>query len=480
MIEAAQHIYHSSSFFLPSGGPPSYLEKGNDFRLVVLGGSTSEGSPYRGAQKNIKTADPDFEVPEHTLFNLLRLVHYWLMTRYGHTDVVATNVTHGGWAAEFAIDKYRETSQPKPDVIVLYSGHNEWQCYYSLNMMPPPRMLDWLGKLKTGSFLLRSKFMRGGTADDKKYRGEFFSRHEVPPYEVAFNKLRYQRYVEGLIRHCQDEDIFLIIVIPESNYVIPPVRSIYRGPRSRMAEAERMFKRAMHKKYFEQDAEAARQMLEEIRSFCSFAKLHFELGDIYYARQQLQAARDALRRAMDEDGMPDGIKSDYKAVLKRLAEKHSVPVIRMYDVITEDMGITIPDNSCFIDQCHLTLPAYKALSRRIMQLLQQHDVIKAPPGADKLEISPSEYARNLFLPQGVIDTALLASVSWIVTIEVPAHFSKTRWTRLITARRHLDGIEGVSSSEYWSRFKSELDEKMSAEKENFRGWVLSDEEDESR
>ena len=476
LVEAGLYIYHASPISFPSLEPPSYLENDSEFHLVVLGASTAKGSPYSGAQENRIKSDPKFEVPDDGLFNLLRPVQHWMKTWYKYSDVQVETVAVGGYSAEYAVRKYCKTSRIKPDVIVLYSGHNEWQCYYSLNMLPPPRLLDSLGKLKTGSLLLRRAFMSQAVSSDKEYRGEFFSRHEVPPYEVAHNKSRYLRHVEGLVRHCQTEGIFLVIVVPESNYMIPPVRSVYRGPRRRMAEAERMFKRALHKKYFEKDDEAARQILEEIRDFCSFAKLHFELGEIYYARQQWQDAKDALRRAMDEDGMPDGIKSDYQIALKRLAKEHEIPVISMNKVITKDLGIKIPDNSCFVDQCHFSLPVYEALSRRIMKIFAAYDLIDAPTRARKLKISPPEYAGHLALPEDIVLTATMSSVRWVVDVEVPAHFSKTRWTRLNSARKHMDQIQEADLSQYWTEFRSKLDTDIADSRRTFREWVLDAED----
>lgn len=399
-----------------------------------------------------------------------------MKTWYKYSDVQVESVGEGGFSAEYAIRRYCETSRPKPDAIVLYSGHNEWQCYYSLNMMPPPRILDLVGKLRTGSLLLRKAFMRQADPNDREYRGEFFSRHEVPPYEVAHNKSRYLCHVERLIRHCQAEGIFLVIVIPESNYMIPPVRSIYNGPRQRMAEAEQMFKRAMHEKYFEKDDEAARKILEEIRRFCSFAKLHFELGEIYYARQQWQEAQDALRRSMDEDGMPDGITSDYQRALERLAKRHDIPSISMKRVLAKDMGITIPDNSCFVDQCHFRLPVYEALSRRLMKIFEAHDLIDAPSRSRELKISPPEYAGHLALPEQIVIMAMLASVRWVVDTEVPAHFSKTRWTRLNSVRTHIGLIDEAALSQYWIQFRYKLDAEIADSRKTFREWVLGAED----
>lgn len=476
MVEAGLTIYYANPSSLPSLKPPPYSENESEFHLVVLGASTSKGTPYSGAQANTMKSDPRFKVPDDGSFNLLTPVQHWMKTWYKYSDVQVESVAEGGFSAEYAIGRYCETSRIKPDVIVLYSGHNEWQCYYSLNMMPPPRILDSLGKLKTGSLLLRKAFMRQAVPNDKEYRGEFFSRHEVPPYEVAYNKSRYLRHVERLVRHCKDEGIFLVIVIPESNYMIPPVRSIYKGPRQRMAEAERMFKRAMHEKHFEKDDEAARQILEDIRSFCSFAKLHFELGEIYYAHQQWQEAQDALRRAMDEDGMPDGIKSDYQSALKRVAKRHDIPYISMNRVIAKDMGITIPDNSCFVDQCHFRLPVYEALSRRIIKIFEAHDLIDAPTRSRELKISPPEYAGHLALPEEIVITAMLASVRWVVDVEVPAHFSRTRWTRLNSARKHMDLIEEAALSQYWTQFRYILDTDIADSRRTFREWVLGAED----
>ncbi len=356
-----------------------------DIRLAVLGGSTSNGSPY----SDVMGGKPG------SRFNLLSLTRFLLERHYGCRAAAVDNYAGPNWSAETTVNHYFERPGYKPDVLVLYTGQNETTRYYSPNMTPPPAALSSLSRLKLGSLLLRRAFTSRLVPEDQRYEGAFFSDNVIPPYERAHNIARYRRCVESVIRHAAAEGIFLIVVIPQSNYLFPPTRSVYEGPARRKAEALRLFKQAYRAKYIENDAERALGLLEQLRGFCAFADLFFELGEYHYSRGEFESALPYLRRAREADGFPICITPAYREVLRELVDEHGVPHVDMNAVIGEVLNRPVPDYASFLDDCHLHPEVYLTLSREIIRVLRERGFRKLEFPEKELAMTADDWARRL-------------------------------------------------------------------------------------
>lgn len=472
--EVLAFTYEKYLIHVPHMFAPSYREDPEHIRLAVLGESTSDGWPY--CENGIgREAMADFSIgcPREKSgdFNLLSFTQYFLEKGYGWHGIRVDNYSFGGWTAEQSIDFYWESATNRPDVMVLYSGHNETTCYYSPNMRPLPAALSVLQFTYLGRWILHGLFVRQVDPADMAYRGEFLGREAVPAHEVVFNKTRFRRVVEALVRHCEKERIFLIIVVPEGNLLYPPSRSVYSGPAERKSEALRLFKRAYYANHFQDNPRQAEAILRQLMEFCRFAHLYYELGMIYYNRGEYDLATKYLRQSIDADGFSITMPSDYKDILRDLAQEHRVPVVEMQEVITKGLRRPVPDFTCFLDNCHLTLDAYQELSRAIIRTLRDSHFPGLDLPAPQLQISDDEL-RKRFNCTPERRAGVLVEDSWWFQDE--ALYSTLRMDRLI---RSLEKLQEAASLPLSSDQKAmimgdivTLKEKLRAEYVRLLNW----------
>ncbi|MBT3297248.1 MAG: hypothetical protein HN383_18425 [Verrucomicrobia bacterium] len=358
--------------------------------VVVLGGSTAQGSPQAGLRMGM---------PLKGL----------LYARCGVESRLQTCAT-GGWALEDAMRFWWNDTRERPDVMILYSGHNQLFRYYPPGMKPPP--LGFLGRLRTGRLLLHWLCVRQSYEDHRTYSGGFFCDTPIPWYELESGLADYRMQLELLIRHCRENRIFLVLVIPASNYLTPPNRSQYDGPPEQRAEALRLFKRAYHSKYFQDDDDQALFLLERLARFCSFAHLHYEIGEIHYRRGQSRQALDQLARARDLDGYWVRMPEPYRRVILELGARHEVPVVDMRRVIMEKRGRAVPDSEVFYDHVHFSPDTYMALEETLFDVLLEKRV-------SGLKLAPEPLPLPLHWQQRVAVTVenranILAETMWEV------------------------------------------------------------------
>lgn len=431
-------------------------------RMAVLGGSTSNGSPYSDAMGD---GTPG------SAFNLLSVTGYLLENRYGCAAVEIENYAGPNWSAETTIEHYVERPGPKPDVLVLYTGQNETTRYYSPNMVPPPTFLSPLARLQSGSLLLRRLFTRQVVPVDQRYTGKFFSDNIIPSYERKHNLVRFKRSVERLIRHSAAEGIFLIIVIPQSNYLFPPVRSVYHGPTARKAEALRLFKQAWEARHVANAPGRALALLEQLREFCSFADLYYELGQLHYARGDVDAALPYLRLARETDGFPTCITPAYRNVLRELVEEYGVPHVDMDDLLRNTLGRPVPDYTSFLDDCHLSRDVYLGLSRRLIGVMSEHGLAGLDLPPRDLGSTPGEWQQHVGITPAVWEEALRWEARYHANM---AYYMFCRLGVLKQARRLLaesgqDAVPGTANA--FDEQAATVDVLIRAEEERMRKWV---------
>jgi len=371
LAELAVIAYEQWGMWLPFRAPPRFLEDKTDgVRIALLGGSTANGYPYYEIQGMLASSENRTRSHEPTRpFNLLSITQLFLEQRYGR-PVTVDAYCGPGFAAGHTVAQYWKNARHKPDIMVLYSGNNELAADY-----PRPAVLPrWVSPLvvsRAGSLLLRRAYAKQASADSEPPVRTFF-RDPVPQFLVDYAHWRYRRYVELLIDHCREAGIFLVVVIPQGNHQAPPIGSAYIGPPARREEALRLFKRAYALKYFQSDLAASRSILEDLLTFCRFSDVCYELGDIHLRQGRMEGAARYLAEARDIDAGQSMITSQRRALLRDVVREHDVPCIDTHDVIAAHTLMPFPGDKAFLDDCHLTLGAYEALSRELIGVLGKH------------------------------------------------------------------------------------------------------------
>ena len=462
IMEVVLCVTADARLLAPFREPPAYRKDADGIHLAVLGGSTARGMPYCEAQEFVAHTDPSRAGPRGIPpFNLLSFARVVVAQRHGLRRLPVPAFAAGGWSVEWAMRSYWENAQFKPDVLVLYAGHNEWTCYYKPTMVAPPEPLSFLGHSQAGSLLLRHLYLQSGESGEPDPDRPFLLDEDVPWYEVKHNRWRFKRCLETLIHHCEEEGIFLIMVIAEGNYLWPPIRCVYAGPARRRSEAIDLFRQALYYKYCRNDLTRAEAILRRIAAFCEFASLHYELGHIHYLRADFQRAREHLLKARDTAALPHNVTTGCREMMRAVAQEHDVPWIDMHPLVTRAIGAEIPDFTAFIDDCHVTPTIYELLTHEILRVLAEQGPAKLGLKGYPVPFTRAQWRYAVGLTEAVDNTARLEELReiglqqtdhswlkvprlWIAANHAPGPFKKgtDEWRRrlnyLTAIRHHLE------------------------------------------
>lgn len=340
------------------------------FRIGILGGSTSNGYPYDlvGVKLGFKPRrQEDFTLPSFTKIILENF--------YNYEDIIIDKYCDSGWTMQKTVESYFNKAMYKPDLLVILSGFNEITSYYSPNMKSVPFILLPLRNFKIGELFLRIFFIRPFKETDINYKGGFFSQKALPDFEKRWLYERYAKYLKILIKHCKKENIPLLVIIPDGNYTFPPTRNIFKGDITKKKRAQMMFREVVYYTYFNKNLLLAEKRLLSIKKFCEFADLYYELGNIYYIKNDYEKARDYFRKAIDIDGYSLSPSSTLRNICRTLAVNNRIPVIDMHNIVTDNMKFPIPDYSCYIDNAHLKLRTYFELNKEIINVIKGYNLL---------------------------------------------------------------------------------------------------------
>ncbi|MBP7653352.1 hypothetical protein KA977_08010, partial [Candidatus Dependentiae bacterium] len=329
----------------------------NNYRIAVLGESTAIGWPY------------------HKKLQLSNIIQYeFNKTKHYQKNIIADNYAQGAFSIEKAVQKYFSEVKYKPDLMIIYSGHNEFSNYYSLNIKDKLPFLNIIGFSSIVKIIRHYFYIKQVNESDDIYSGNFFCEHPVPEFEKNINFTRYIKYAELLIQYCNANNIELIIIIPEGNYMFSPTRSVYRNSKNKNDAGNHLnkFKSAYYLKNFMDDSDASKKILENLSKECSFANLYFEIGKIYYQENHFNSADKFLRLAIDNDDYPLIIQTKYKNGLKDLINKYNLIHIDMKSIICTPDKTVIPDFNYFIDGHHPNLSTYFLLVENIITKISRY------------------------------------------------------------------------------------------------------------
>lgn len=394
---------------------PTDQDGAGSLSLVVIGGSTAEGQPYH------PRVSPGLLVA--TLLEPL------LDGRRVDLDIRAT----GGICLEQAILTLT-TLQRKPDVLLICSGHNEFQARYGWSrnvrhytdegeLPGHSRVGARLSRISSVSAMIESSIDRNALdrPPPPRITRQLVDRPAFTRDEYAFLLKDYSRRLDELLRYCRRVGIVPIVVVPASNLAdYPPARS-YLAPEV-TAEQRAAFEAAFEAARRREDTEpvlAEQAFRRLVAEHPSFAELHYRLGRLLLRDGRHEEAGEHLRLARDLDGMPMRCPSDFEAACREIARRHDAILVDGPKIVAALDPRGIPGDALFHDAHHPTLPAYLALAETVVRELAGRgllglvaDALPEAPGAEALagqlgvdaewwatvcERSASFYARTAYM-----------------------------------------------------------------------------------
>ncbi|MEJ2616205.1 MAG: hypothetical protein P8Z35_14705, partial [Ignavibacteriaceae bacterium] len=163
------------------------VKKENSFRVFVLGGSSAEGYPYT------------------PLGSFSRYIRKRLELVYPHTHIEVVNISMTAVGSYTLLDLIPGVIDEKPDLILIYTGHNEYYGALGVGSMESSgssrtltRLILYLDKFKTTQLLRNSIHLVSSlfsSGEDGKTPGTLMSRMAKNQY-ITLNSDKFNAGIE--------------------------------------------------------------------------------------------------------------------------------------------------------------------------------------------------------------------------------------------------------------------------------------------
>lgn len=362
----------------------------DEVTVTVLGGSSAEGMPYNEwlSVGQIVAWQLGRALPSRR-FRVERLAHW------GHS----------------LADQHRRlaASRRRPDVLIVYSGHNE----FSSNISWSRRVAHYRDERPTAVWTLEEGAARVSplcaliheTAEKHRVatppRGSLAPPLvDVPAYtpeEYDARLAQFRRRLEEIVAFGERIRALTVLIIPPANDAdFDPNRSALSPGTSRAARAEFAREFLDVRRSEESDpARAIERYRELLRRQPGFAETHYRLGRLLAQAGDWEAAYRRFASARDLDGLPLRCLSAFQQVYRDVAARHRGAILIDGQALFHAIGRHgLLGDDLFHDVMHPSLRGHIALAQAVLEALYARRALGWPEGTPAPLVDPAECATH--------------------------------------------------------------------------------------
>jgi len=349
----------------------------NGFRVFVVGESSAAGYPYPPAyafgawlERRLQASLPDLSV-----------------------EVV--NAAIAGYSSRRALVALREVARFQPDVVIVYSGHNEWaeRRYYSRLI----EMNPWLFRLRerlfsTRLFTLASHWLSGRRESSREalerfvagQREEFSEMFAVfskrvegegyaTPEQIAQRDELYRLNLEEMARTAREAGARVVFLTLSQNFADwPPGASTHRPGLGDVKQAE-------WQAHFAEGERAAAAgdcraaLAAWVRALAiddEYALLLYRMAGCQRAFGHWELARAQYRRASDLDRVPHGAPTEFNDWIRSIAERNGALVADTDALLASASEHGLVGDALINEFAHPNLRAHQLIAGEIEKVLR--------------------------------------------------------------------------------------------------------------
>jgi tetratricopeptide (TPR) repeat protein len=365
---AKEDYFNRQSFLMP--------KPQGTFRLATLGGSTTYGRPYIG----------------ETAFSRWLAVLGNNFDGSGKYEVI--NAGGISYASYRVARVQQELSNYKPDLFVVYSGHNEFleaRTFANLKAESPllRRSRELLHYSRIYSLLSRALAKLTDNAEkgrtvlpeevsvelEKIVGPDFYHRDENFRRGVL---QQYRASLQRMIDTAKAGRVPLILcTLPSNLSGVSPFKSEHRtGLSANELTAWRRLFRSGNRALAQGDASAAQRFYTDALQIDDrYALLHFRLGQALLATGDFPLAYQAFVRAKQEDIIPLRALEEINAIVRELAGSNGVPLADVEAMFRRVASNGIPGAELFDDHVHPNIRGQQLIAWVVFDTLVKADLI---------------------------------------------------------------------------------------------------------
>ena len=353
-------------FFQPDHFPTS--KESSTYRIFCLGGSTVQGRPYA-----LETAFSSW-------------LELSLQSAAPQRSWEVINCGGISYASYRLVPILEEILNYEPDLVILYTGHNEFLEDRTYPHFKDPslarqalyhaqsswRTINWLRQHfypsplpnDPGAAPIVMPTEVNGLLDQARlqdyHRDASWHQDVVQHYE--FN-------LQRMIQLTAKAHVPLLLVNPVSNLKDCPPFKI--EPSSNLGQVDRQ-----RVEQLQHDAHSAKSLalrLEKLEAAVALDPLHagiqYQLGKCYEDLEQFKKARQSFLAAKDQDVCPLRMLESMHAVLLRTASETDTPLIDARKLLENRSSEGIPGKKVLLDHVHPTIEAHQWIAQALLETM---------------------------------------------------------------------------------------------------------------
>jgi len=320
----------------------------NEYRIFCLGGSTVWGRPY--------AAQTSFTTWLEFNLNLAEPARRWRVVNCGGIS----------YASYRLVPLLKEVLGYRPDMIILYTGQNE---FLEARQYPPA------GGGPHEKSLLKADVeamldYKGGQA--KYHRDEAWRRGVIEHYRYS---------VQRMVRMSRDARVKMLLMNPVCNLRdCPPFKSQHRDGLS-PEQLQRWT--ALCREAEAQDwrpTRAVELLRQAVAIDDQHADLHYRLARLLDGMEDYAAARQEYVRAKELDICPVRIVEPMNEAILRIAREQRVPLVDVRKLIEKASVGGIPGDVHLSDHVHPRIAVHRSIADLLIDEMARQGVVCPRPG----------------------------------------------------------------------------------------------------
>jgi Tetratricopeptide repeat len=291
------------------------------FRIVVLGGSSALGEPYR----------PWISPGQIVAWRLAEAIP----SRQFECEIIA-------WLGDSLEMQHRKLAAltRRPEMVIIYSGHNEFAARYEeerdgwLDPEPGDGLLQpiYRASLISPFCRLAYEIISKNRLDEPpplSGRHQLIDPPQCSPAEAEAIRIDFEGRLEALTAYCEAIGAVPVLIIPPANEAdYEPSRSTLPKdvPQPERAALEQEF--ALARELAARDPAGSAERLQNILDrYPGFAEAHYRLAWLLERAGRLPDAERHYQAALDHDGLPIRCPAALRAAYDRVAARHSGSIL---------------------------------------------------------------------------------------------------------------------------------------------------------
>jgi hypothetical protein len=298
----------------------------------------------------------------------------------------------------------------KPDVLIIYSGHNEFLArftlanqvfYYDDERLPASRWmrLEYFSRASPVLSLVRENL--------EKQRVRVLPTLSVGALERAVGRpvcepaqfarifADFHRRLDAIVSYCERIGCLPVLIIPPGNDAADPNRS-YANPATHLDGRHALARQMETIRQLERDqpSQAVAGYRLVISQQPGYAHAHYRLARLLESTGSFREANDHYILARDHDGLPLRCTSELEAAYRAVAKRHEASVILVDGpvVLRTRSQHGILDGELFHDGVHPTLTGHVALAEAVLAGLKAKSAFKWPAERPSPVLDPKRCA----------------------------------------------------------------------------------------